>query len=263
MILTHNAAFSNKVSHGFYGREGGVSTGIYASLNCRSGTGDDLAAVIENRRRVGADLGVPVDKVISVAQCHGPDCVILQGPETHEMPIRADALATDMPGRAISVLTADCGPVLFEGTKADGRPVIGAAHAGWGGAVKGVLETTLTQMKALGAVPESIRACVGPCIGPASYEVSEGFDAPFMAHNPESERFFKGARKPGHMMFDLPGYIGWRLALAGVSQVSLSGIDTYKEPDHCFSYRRATHEGQGDYGRQISAMVINGEKGHI
>lgn len=256
MILTHNAAFSNKIEHGFYGREGGVSTGLYESLNCRSDTGDDLAAVIENRRRVAEDLGVPVDKLISVAQCHGSDCVLLQGDEQGEMVIAADGMVTDKPGIALGVLTADCGPVLFEGAKADGAPVIGAAHAGWGGAVKGVLESTLTQMKALGALPESIRACVGPCIGPASYEVSEGFDAPFMAHNPESERFFKGAKKPGHMMFDLPGYIGWRLALAGVGQVSISGVDTYKEAAHCFSYRRATHEGQIDYGRQISAIVI-------
>jgi hypothetical protein len=257
MKITHNAAFSNAITHGFYGRRGGVSAGIYTSLNCGPGSSDDQNAVTENRRRVAADLGAPVDNLISLCQVHSPDCLVIIGPVgTGEERPKADAMATDVPGVALGVLTADCGPVLFEGVKPDGRPVIGAAHAGWGGAVKGVLESTLDRMIRLGAVPESIRAAVGPCIGPASYEVSAGFEAPFLAHDPESERFFKGARKEGHMMFDLPGYIAFRLANAGVGHITITGVDTYKEETDCFSYRRATHRGEGDYGRQVSAIVI-------
>lgn len=258
MKIVHNASFSNAVDYGFFGRRGGVSTGLYESLNGRSGTGDNPDDVYENRRRVAAELGVPVDKLISLSQCHSADCIIIEGAEEGEIPVRADAMATDLRGVALGVLTADCGPVLFEGAKPDGRPVIGAAHAGWGGAVKGVLEATLEQMVQLGARRETIRAAVGPCIGPASYEVSAGFDKPFLDHNPESERFFKGAKKEGHMMFDLPGYIAWRLAQAGVAKVSLSGVDTYKDEKNCFSFRRATHRDEPDYGRQVSAIVIKG-----
>ncbi len=257
MKIVHNAPFSNLVSYGFYGRRGGVSRGIYTSLNCGPGSGDDPAAVMENRRRVANDLGVDTDNLASLWQIHSPDCLVVRAPVgTGENRPKADAMATDVPGMALGVLTADCGPVLFEGRTAQGKPVIGAAHAGWGGAVGGVLEATLDQMESLGASRDSVIAAVGPCIGPASYEVSAGFERPFLAHDPESERFFKSARRAGHFMFDLPGYIAFRLANAGVGRVSIGGIDTYKEETDCFSFRRATHRGEGDYGRQVSAIVI-------
>lgn len=257
MKIVHNAPFSKGVSHGFYGRKGGVSGGIYTSLNCGPGSGDDPAAVGKNRSRVAMDLGADPEKLISLWQIHSPDCLRVDGPVgTGDDRPKGDAMATDVPGVALGVLTADCGPVLFEGVKADGRPVIGAAHAGWGGAMRGVLEATVAQMESLGASRASMRACVGPCIGPASYEVSAGFETPFLNHNAEADMFFKGARREGHLMFDLPGYIAFRLAGAGVGQVMITGIDTYKEEDRCFSFRRATHRGEGDYGRQISAIVI-------
>lgn len=257
MKIVHNAPFSNSVTYGFYGRKGGVSTGIYSSLNCGPGSGDDLAKVMENRQLVALDLGVDLASLASVWQIHSPDCIQVHEPlpAGAERP-KADAMATDVPGMALGILTADCGPVLFEGRTAMGKPVIGAAHAGWGGAVGGVLEATLVQMESLGASRDSIIAAVGPCIGPASYEVSAGFEKPFLDHDPESERFFKSARKEGHFMFDLPGYIAARLAKTGVGRVSLSGIDTYKDEENCFSFRRATHRGEGDYGRQVSAIVI-------
>lgn len=259
MKIVHNAPFSNAVTYGFYGRKGGVSTGIYTSLNCGPGSGDDLAKVMENRQRVAMDLGVDLDNLASLWQIHSPDCIQVHEPlPTGEERPKADAMATDVPGMALGILTADCGPVLFEGRTKAGKPVIGAAHAGWGGAVGGVLEATLVQMESLGAPRDSIIVAVGPCIGPASYEVSAGFEKPFLDHDPESERFFKSARREGHFMFDLPGYIAARLAKAGVGRVSLSGIDTYKDEENCFSFRRATHRAEGDYGRQVSAIVIKG-----
>lgn len=259
MKIYHNAAFSDAIRHGFYGRRGGVSEGIYGSLNCGPGSGDDPARVMENRARVAHDLGVAPDNLASLWQVHSPDCIQVREPVgTGDDRPKADAMATDVPGMALGVLTADCGPVLFEGCKANGDPVIGGAHAGWGGAVGGVLEATLVQMESLGASRDSIIAAVGPCIGPASYEVSARFEIPFIDHDPEAERFFKSARRAGHLMFDLPGYIAWRLARAGVGRVAVSGIDTYKDEENCFSFRRATHRSEGDYGRQVSAIVIKG-----
>lgn len=259
MKIYQNAAFSDAVRHGFYGRKGGVSAGIFASLNCGPGSGDDPAAVIENRARVAHDLGVGTDNLASLWQVHSPDCIPVREPlPTGDQRPKADAMATDVPGMALGVLTADCGPVLFEGRKNNGDPVIGAAHAGWGGALRGVLEATLVQMESLGASRASIIAAVGPCIGAASYEVSAGFDKAFLEHDPDSERFFKAARRERHLMFDLPGYIAWRLARAGVGRVALSGIDTYKDAENCFSFRRSTHRSEADYGRQLSAIVIKG-----
>lgn len=251
-------ACKGHVSYGFFGRTGGVSRGIYDSLNCGPGSGDDADAVVHNRRRVAAKLGVTGKEISSLQQCHSDRCLFIDTPvPVGEARPQADALVTDCAGLAIGALSADCGPVLFIGRKANGAPVIGATHAGWGGALGGVLENTVATMIHTGARIESIKACLGPCITGASYEVKEDFMNPFIERHAEAEHFFKAAHKPGHLMFDLPGYIAMRLALAGVRQVSLMGVDTYKDEEHCFSFRRATHRGEPDYGRQISAIVIN------
>jgi len=251
-------ACGTDVSYGFYGRTGGTSAGIYSSLNCGPGSGDDTGCVAKNRSIVAQDLcGMDVP-ISTLWQCHTPDCLSIH---THvaadEDRPKGDALVTDVAGLAIGVLTADCGPVLFTANKPDGAPVIGAAHAGWGGALNGVLESTVDALVQKGAVAGTIKACVGPCIGAASYEVSESFMRPFIIKHEEAEHFFKSAHKAGHFMFDLPGYLAFRLSLCGVTQVSLMGVDTYTDEAHNFSYRRAKHRGEGNYGRQISAIVIN------
>lgn len=263
MIIFKSAAFlpqhNTDITYGFYGRQGGVSAGIYSALNCGPGSGDDLSCVRENRRRVAQHMGAQNDDPVTLWQHHSADCLYVDSPVSEgEARPKGDALVTDQPGLMIGVLTADCGPVLLHGRKASGAPVIGAAHAGWGGALKGVLENTVTQMAQTGALAESIKACVGPCIGSASYEVSAGFEAPFLARDDEAERFFREAPRPGHLLFDLPGYIAFRLAGAGVKTVILSDVDTYAEAERCFSYRRATHQEEKSYGRQVSGILIRG-----
>ena len=247
----------DKIKHGFFGRQGGVSEGLYTSLNCGVGSDDDADAVQENRARVTDQLSVNKGYLATASQIHSADCLIVTrafGAE-EERP-EGDALVTDVVGLALGVLTADCGPILFAGEKAGGAPVIGAAHAGWGGALKGIGEATVQKMIELGAELDTIRAAVGPCIGPKSYEVSIGFETPFLDRDPEDEHFFKAAHKDGHLMFDLPGYIASRLAQCGVKQVTITGQDTFAQNDKFFSYRRATHAGEPNYGRQVSTIVI-------
>lgn len=242
------------VAHGFFGRNGGVSHGVYASLNCGIGSNDVPNDVIENRMRVANALGAK--NLLSVKQVHGRIChYVRKAWDINERP-EGDAFITDVPGLALGILTADCGPVLFYGERDGGAPVIGAAHAGWGGALNGILEETLAGMMAQGVKQDTICASIGPCIGPKSYEVQDGFANPFIAQDQGNEHFFKSGPRDGHLMFDLPGYIASRLALAGVSRVSITGVDTYSAEDEYFSYRRATHKGEQDYGRQISALVI-------
>ena len=243
-----------KADHGFFTRMGGVSDGIYQSLNCGPGSDDAPERVQENRACVAEELEVQPDSLLSLYQVHSADCVYVDAPYTQAP--KADALVTDQAGIALGILTADCGPVLFYGEKADGAPVIGAAHAGWGGALKGVLQASVDCMVEHGANKQSIRAVLGPCIGPASYEVRTDFAEPFLEQDEANEHFFKSACKEGHLMFDLPGYIAKRLAEAGIRHVSLTGLDTYSDERRFFSYRRATHRGESDYGRQISAIVI-------
>lgn len=245
------------IKHGFFGRQGGVSEGIYSSLNCGAGSNDSPESVQENRRRVAKHFGVKVDQLISLWQVHSADCLVITAPvpSGDDRP-KADAMVTDKAGWVLGALTADCGAVMLAGEKADGAPVIGAAHAGWGGALGGILESTVERMQALGVELNTIRAAVGPCIGPKSYEVSIGFETPFLERNPEDEHFFREARKEGHLMFDLPGYIASRLAQAGVKQITITGHDTFAEEESFFSYRRTTHRGEPDYGRQISAIAI-------
>ena len=243
------------IAHGFFGRRGGVSEGLYESLNCGLGTWDNPEAVIENRARVARVIGTTPDKLISLKQVHSPTCVYVNQPWDVDNRPEADAFVTDVPGLALGILTADCGPVLFYGEKHDGSPVVAAAHAGWGGALKGVLESTVREMARYGAALDGIHASIGPCIGAASYEVQMDFIGNFLNQDPENERFFKSGNGDRYY-FDLSGYIAWRLALAGVRHVSIGGQDTYAGEDYWFSYRRATHRAEGDYGRQISVIMI-------
>jgi len=250
-------AEDDKIQHSFVGRDGGVSDGIYRGLNCGLGSDDDAGKVKQNRQIVADHFNQDAQMLCGVHQVHSADCLIVKEPMTAgtERP-KADAMVTDTPNIILGVLTADCGPVLFYGHKSTGVPVVGAAHAGWRGAIGGVLESTLARMIECGAEKDSIIAAVGPCIGPKSYEVNEGFIEPFMAQDEANEHFFKDAQKAGHLMFDLPGYIASRLAMSGVKNITITGHDTYSDEENFFSYRRKTHNDEPDYGRQISAISI-------
>ena len=240
------------IPHGFFGRRGGVSTGELASLNCGLGSGDDPALIAENRRRV-ADAVLPGAALTGVYQVHGNRCVIVD--DTSDLAARpeADALATRTPGIVLGILTADCVPVLFADREAG---VVGAAHAGWKGALAGVTDATLTAMESLGARRAHIAAAIGPCIARASYEVDAAFVQRFTADDPANERFFAAA-KPGHAMFDIAAYVAARLAAAAIARIAIGGQDTYAEAEDYFSYRRACHKGENSYGRQLSAIGLN------
>ncbi|MFN3370209.1 MAG: peptidoglycan editing factor PgeF [Sphingomonadaceae bacterium] len=229
---------------------GGVSTGAYASLNVGLGSSDDPAAVAENRRRAVEALA-PGARLVTVHQVHGATAVEV-GDWPDDARPHADALVTDRPGLAIGILTADCAPVLFHDPVAG---VIGAAHAGWKGALAGILEATVEAMVRLGARRADIAAAVGPAIGRRSYEVDAGFVARFEAADPENARFFTAGR-PGHAFFDIEAYCVHRLANAGVPRVEALGEDTLAQPDRYFSYRRATLAGEPDYGRQLSLIAL-------
>ena len=238
------------IPHAFLGRRGGVSTGIYASLNVGLGSRDDPAAVAENRRRA-IDTVLPGATLVTLHQVHSATAVeALPGPDA-ERP-HADAIVTATPGLLLGILTADCVPVLLADREAG---VVGAAHAGWKGALGGVIAATVAAMVRLGAAPERISAAIGPCIGRASYEVSDAFLAPFLADDPENERFFLAGR-PGHEMFDIEAFAALRLAQAGVRRVEALGLDTCAEPDRFFSYRRSVHRGEPDYGREFALIGV-------
>ena len=237
--------------HGFLGRRGGVSTGDVAGLNTGLGAEDDPAAVAENRRRAIAAVA-PGASLVTVYQIHSADCVTASAPWPDSERPRGDALVTDRPGLMLGILTADCAPVLLADRAAG---VIGAAHAGWKGALAGVTDRTIAAMIALGARRERIVAAIGPCIAQPSYEVDDGFRARFAAADPANALYFAlGA--PGHWQFDLAGYVAARLAAAGIGEVAATGLDTYALPDRFYSYRRATHRGEVTYGRQISLIAL-------
>jgi len=245
------AATLDGIAHGFFGRRGGVSAGELASLNCGLGSGDDPELIAENRRRV-ADAALPDAVLTGVYQVHGNRCVIVNGDSDLAARPEADALATRTPGILLGILTADCVPVLFADRNAG---VIGAAHAGWKGALAGVTDATLTAMESLGAKRANIAAAIGPCIGRPSYEVDDGFVQRFTNADPANERFF-AAGKPGHAMFDIAAYVAARLAAAGVARIAIGGQDTYALPQDYFSYRRACHNGENSYGRQLSVIGL-------
>lgn len=250
------AETGDQVDHGFFGKTGGVSKGIYNGLNCGPGSYDDPEAVAENRKLVAELMGVAPENLLTLHQVHSNICLAVDEPWPEGLRPEADAMVTDVPGLALGVLTADCAPVLFCGKKEDGSPVIGAAHAGWGGALGGILEATVEKMKARGAKAETIRATIGPAICVQSYEVGDEFVQKFLRHDSENERFFTASVNDGHMMFDLPSYVEQRLRKAGVSQVSDKAVDTYFNEEDFFSFRRSTHRSEPDYGRQISVIVI-------
>ncbi len=241
------------IRHAFFTREGGVSEGpVYGSLNGGIGSADDRSRVMENRRRMAAHLGVEPSNLVSVWQIHSPDCLHVAGPWPGERP-KADAMATSTPGVALGVATADCGPLLFADA---GAGVIGAAHAGWRGAIGGVIESTLSQMEALGAVRKNISVVIGPMLSQANYEVGPEFVAQFLAEDAGNARFFAPSPKPGHAMFDLAGYNLRRLERGGVGRAEDLSLCTYADEKRFYSYRRATHRKEPDYGRLISAICL-------
>ncbi len=239
--------------HGFAGRRGGVSIGDFASLNTGHGSGEDAAIIAENRRRA-ADAVVPGAGLASVYQVHGRICVTVRNVVAFEQRAQADAMVTDTPGLLLGVLTADCVPVLFTDRAAG---VVGAAHAGWKGALAGVTDATVEAMVALGANVSRIAAAVGPCISRASYEVDEPLFRTFVEADAENERWFIEGR-PGHWQFDLEAYVAGRLAAVGLARVELMGLDTYANEADFFSFRRATHRGESGYGRQLSMIGVPG-----
>jgi YfiH family protein len=239
-----------ELPHGFLGRAGGVSTGAMASLNCGWGSGDELAIIAENRRRA-AEAVLPGTRIVSPYQVHGI-AVLEVGDWPDEERPKADALVTDRPGTLLGILTADCAPILFADVEAG---VVGAAHAGWRGALGGVAEATITAMERLGGQRGRIAAAIGPTIARSSYEVDPAFPEPFLAADPAAERFFADG-PAGRPHFDLPAYLLHRLAAAGLRQVEALGLDTYAREEDFYSFRRATHRGEPDYGRQISLIGL-------
>lgn len=239
------------VAHGFLGRGGGVSTGVHAGLNVGIGSDDDPAAITENRARATQAV-LPGAQLVTLYQIHSSDCITVHSAAADSERPRGDALVTDRPGLALGILTADCAPVLFADVAAG---VVGAAHAGWKGAIGGITDSTILAMEALGARRERIVAAVGPCISRASYEVDDAFAHRFEADDPANERFFAPARA-GHHQFDLEAYVVHRLARAGLTRIAALGLDTYADSDRFFSYRRATHHGEPGYGRQIALIGL-------
>ena len=237
--------------HGFLGRQGGVSTGTLASLNVGLGSSDDRDAIRENRARAVAAV-LPGAALATVHQIHSADAVIVTGAVSDAERPRADALVTDRPGLLLGILTADCAPVLLADADAG---IVGAAHAGWKGALGGVTDAVVMAMVGLGACVDRIAAAIGPCISRTSYEVDDGFLRRFAEADPENERFFAASRA-GHHRFDLEAYIAARLAAAGVRRVEALGLDTYADEARFFSYRRATHRGEADYGREIALIGL-------
>jgi len=244
-------ALLDGLPHGFLGRRGGVSAGAVAGLNTGLGAQDDPAAVAENRRRVIAAVA-PGAQLATVFQVHSPDCIIANAPWPEAERPHADALVTDRPGLLLGVLTADCAPVLLADRAAG---VIGAAHAGWKGALAGVTDRTIAAMVSLGARPDRIVAAIGPCIAQPSYEVDDGFRARFVADDPANARHFLPGT-PGHWQFDLPAYVATRLAAAGISALERAALDTCTLEARFYSYRRSTKRGEATYGRQISVISL-------
>ncbi|MPT46803.1 MAG: peptidoglycan editing factor PgeF [Sphingobium sp.] len=240
------------VPHGFLGRQGGVSTGLYAGLNVGLGSDDDRDAIIENRRLAGEAV-LPGAALVTLHQVHSPDVITVTGPMADDARPNADALVTQTPGLLLGILTADCVPVLFAD---ESTGVVGAAHAGWKGAIAGVTDRTIEAMEALGARRDRIGCAIGPCIARASYEVDSAFVERFCTDDPSNERFFTDGERHGHAQFDIEAYVAARLADAGVQRIEMLGQDTYAQPDLFFSYRRSCHKAEPGYGRQISLIGL-------
>lgn len=251
--ITAPALSDPRLAHGFFTRQGGVSAGIYASLNGGAGSRDAAADVRENRRRMAAALGVAPDHLVVPYLVHSPDAVVVSAPVTDEDRPRCDGLATRVPGLALGVTGADCGIVLLADAAAG---VVGACHAGWKGAVYGVLESTVAAMLSLGATAGGIAAVLGPTIARDSYEVGPEFRDRVVARDAGEAAFFVRSPRAGHHQFDLPGLIVHRLRGTGIGRVVDLALDTYADEARFFSYRRATHRGEPDYGRLVGAIAL-------
>ena len=243
------------VAHAFFTRQGGVSTGLYASLNTGVGSQDERAAVLENRARAMRHLGLDAERLATPYQVHGTHVVVVEEPWAPGAGPKADALVTKTQGIAIGVGAADCGPVLLADAQAG---VVGAAHAGWKGAFDGVLEAVVAAMETIGAARQQIVAVLGPTISGNAYEVGPEFIQRFFEADRANARFFRPSKRYGRGYFDLPAFILSRLQRLGLADAHDVGLCTYAEEESCFSYRRATHREEPDYGRQLSAIVLTG-----
>ena len=241
------------IAHAFFTRSGGVSEGVYDSLNGGVGSRDAPEAVAENRARMAAALGVPPDRLAVPYQVHSPDAIVITAPWASDARPRCDGVVTATPGLALGVTGADCGMILFADPEAR---VVGAAHAGWKGALNGVIEATVAAMERLGAKREAVTAALGPCIAQESYEVGPEFVAAFARAGEATERFFVPSSRPSHAMFDLKAYIAERAARARVGRFEDLRLDTYADEARFFSYRRTTHRREADYGRLVSAIAL-------
>ena len=254
MLVSPLLAAVPGVRHGFFTRRGGVSSGLYDSLNVGIGSGDDPAAVAENRRRAAAVFDTPPEALVTCYQIHSATVRVADGPLREGRP-QGDGVVTARPGVLCGALAADCAPILI----ADGEAkVVAAVHAGWRGALEGVIAAAVAAAVALGAAPERMAAAIGPCIGPASYEVGEDFLDKFLADSPDHARFFAPGRTVDKRHFDLPAFVLARLGQAGVASREWIGHDTCAEADNFFSNRRAFHRGEADYGRLLSLIVLDG-----
>lgn len=241
--------------HGFFTRDGGVSSGVYATLNGGTGSKDAPDKIAENRARMASALGVAPSHLVTAHQIHSPDVVVADAPWAQEARPRADAIVTRALKLAIGISTADCGPLLFADSAAG---VVGAAHAGWRGTLTGVIEATVVAMERLGAKRARIAAALGPTIRQPNYEVGPEFVTRFTAADATNARFFAAAARDGHALFDLTGYIAERVHRAGIDDFEDLGLCTYAEPTRFFSYRRMTKTGEADYGRHINAIALAG-----
>ncbi len=253
MIAASHLEAIGHVAHGFFTREGGQSAGIYASLNCGFGSDDDPEKVAANRAIVAGQMGIEASHLVTVWQWHSADVKVVREPWDPQHPPKADAMVSDRPGLGLGVLSADCTPVLFADRAAR---IIGAAHAGWKGALGGVIEATVAAMEGLGAERRRIAAAIGPTISQANYEVGAEFEERFIGADESHRRFFVASRRAGHFMFDLPGFVRVRLMHLGLGAIEDVALCTYGDEARFFSYRRTTHRGEGDYGRQVSAIAI-------
>jgi YfiH family protein len=253
MLQARSLGKLHGIHHGFFDRTGGVSQGLYASLNGGVGSSDGPDKVAENRARMAAALGVSADRFLTPYQIHSPDVVTVDTPWTPDTRPRADALVTKTPSLAIGVSTADCGPLLFADSEAR---VIGAAHAGWRGAFTGVIEATVAAMEKLGADRSRITAALGPTISQANYQVGPEFIERFLVADTDNAEFFVACEREGHALFDLNGYIAFRIQQAGITDFEDIGLCTYAEPALFYSYRRSTHQSEPDYGRHINAIAL-------
>ena len=257
MMLTSDALSGlDSIAHGFFTREGGVSEGAFQSMNCGFGSDDNPLHVTENRARAMSELGLQPEALTTVRQIHSSQVAFVPSAWAYEASPEADGMVTRTPGVALGILTADCAPVLFADASAG---VVGAAHAGWKGALSGVLDATLEAMVGLGAAPENTVAAIGPCIAQDSYEVSDPFHADFLGHDSANGRFFKASNRNGHHLFDLGGFVAAQLADLCIGNVASLRVDTYTDETRFFSYRRTCHRGEKEYGRLMAVIALKGK----